>query len=84
MGLGWASPDPGSRVAIEVLCRDSGHVGNVMIISQRLSGEGFAPEDPPAAFNQIEPGRSDRNEGVLDAGMGFEPFPDGTTGMAAA
>ena len=82
MRLGRASPDPGFGVAIEVLGGDPGHVGNVVIIGQRLSREGFAPEDAPPALNQIEPGRSHRNEGVLDARMGFQPLPDGATGVA--
>ena len=82
MGLGWSSPDPGVGVAIEVLGRDPGHVGNIVIIGQRLSREGFAPEDPPPALNQIQPRRSHRNEGMLDPRMGFEPFPDRATGVA--
>jgi hypothetical protein len=69
-------------MAIEVLGRDPGHEGNVVVIGQRLSGKSFAPEDPPPPFNQIQPRRSDRNESVLDAGMGFQPLPDGTAGVA--
>ena len=82
MALGRASPDPGFRVAIEMLGRNLGHVGDVVIIGQRLSSKGFAPEDPPPALNQIQPGRSYRNESMLDAGMGFEPLPNRTAGMA--
>ena len=82
MGLGRPSPDPGFGMAIEVLGGDPGHEGNVVIIGQRLSRKGFAPEDPPPALNEIEPRRSHRNEGVLDAGMGFEPLPDRPAGVA--
>ena len=81
-GLGGRPQTQGLAWRLRCCGRDSGHVGNVMIIGQRLSGEGFAPEDPPPALNQIQPRRSYRNEGVLDAGMGFQPLPDGTTGVA--
>lgn len=47
MRLGRASPDPGLSVAIELLGGDPGHVGNVMVIGQRLPSESFAAEDPP-------------------------------------
>jgi hypothetical protein len=82
MGPGWATPDPGVGMAIEMLGGDPRHEGNVMIIGQRLPREGFAPEDAPPAFNEIEPGRSYRNEGMLDPRMGFEPLSDRTTGVA--
>jgi hypothetical protein len=82
MGLGWASPDPGLGMAIEMLRGNTGDVGDIVVIGQRLSGKGFAPKDPPPAFNQVQPGRSHRNEGVLDAGMNVEPLPDGSTGVA--
>ena len=47
MGLERASPDPGLGMAIEMLGRDTGHVGNVVIVGQRMPSEGFAPEDGP-------------------------------------
>ncbi len=34
MRFGWASPDPGCSVAIEVLGGDPGHESNVMIIGE--------------------------------------------------
>ena len=55
MGLGEASPDPGVGVTIQVLSGDLGHVGTIVVISQGLSGEGLAPEDPPPALDQIQP-----------------------------
>ncbi len=82
MGLGRSSPGPGCGVAIEMLRRDLGHVGNVMIIRQRLPSEGLAPEDAPPSLNQVEPGGTHRDEGVLDAGMSFQPLPDRATAMA--
>jgi len=82
MGPGRASPDPGLGVAIEMLSRAPGHISNIVIIGQRLSCEGFAPEDPPPALDQIQPRRSHWNEGVLNAGMGVEPFPDRPAGVA--
>ena len=81
MGLGWASPDPGFGLAIEMLGGDPGAERNIAVISQGLSGKGFTPEDAPPSLNHIQPRRSDRNEGVLDAGMGFQPLPDRPTGM---
>jgi hypothetical protein len=64
-------------MATRVLCGDPRHGGNIVVIGQGLSSKGFAPEDAPPTFNQVEPYGSHRNEGMLDAGMGFEPFPDG-------
>lgn len=81
MRLRWPSPDPGLGMAVEVTGGDPRDVGDVMVISQRLAREGFAPEDAPPPFDQIEPGRSHGNEGVLDAGMGLQPLPDGATGV---
>jgi hypothetical protein len=82
MGLGEASPDPGVGVTIQVLGGDPGHVGKVVVISQGLSSEGLAAEDPPPALDQIQPGGSHRNTGVLDPRMGLEPLPDRTAGVA--
>jgi hypothetical protein len=82
MRLGWASPDPGLGMTIEVLGGDTGDEGNIVLISQRLPREGLAPEDAPPSLDQIEPRGTHRNKGVLDARMGFEPLPDGTTGVA--
>lgn len=76
MGLWRTTPDPGRGVAIEMRGGDLGHISNVMIISQRLPGEGFAPKDAPPALNQVEPGRAHWNEGMLDARMSFEPLAD--------
>jgi hypothetical protein len=42
-------------VTIQVLGGDLGHVGNIVVISQGLSGEGLAPEDSPPALDQIQP-----------------------------
>ena len=82
LGLGEASPDPGGGVTVQVLGGDLGHVGDIVVISQGLSSEGLAPEDPPPALNQIQPGSSHWNEGVLDLRMGFEPLPDRATAVA--
>jgi hypothetical protein len=65
MRLGQPSPDPGLGVAIEMLGRHTGYVGNVVIIGQGLSGESFAPKDPPPLLDQVEPRRSHRYEGMF-------------------
>ena len=82
MGPGWASPDPGLGMTIEMVGGDLGDEGNVVIVSQRLPGEGFAAEESPPPLNEIQPGGSYRNEGVLDPGMQFQPVPDRTAGVA--
>jgi hypothetical protein len=82
MGLGWASPDPGCSMTIQVLGGDPGDIGNVVVIGQGLPGKGVAPEDAPPALNQIQPSRSHRDEGMLDPGMSIQPLPDRTTGVA--
>jgi hypothetical protein len=55
--------------------------GNIVLIGQRLPSERLAPEDAPPPLDQIEPGRSHRDEGVLDAGMGRKPLPDRATAV---
>jgi hypothetical protein len=85
MGFGWPSPDPRRSMTVEVIRGDTGHVGNVAVIGQGLSGEGFAPNDPPKtppALDEVEPGGSHRNERVADTGMRFQPRADRSTGMA--
>jgi hypothetical protein len=82
MGLRWPPPDPRLGMAIEVVGGDTGYERNIVIIGQRLPREGFAAEDPPPPFDQIEPGGSYRNEGVLDPRMGLQPFPDRPARMA--
>src|SRR5689334_898239 len=72
MWWGWTPPDPGFRMAIEVGGGDAGDVGDVVVVGQRLTGEGLAAEEAPAsspAFHQVEPGSPDGNEGVVDAWM---------------
>ena len=68
-------------MAIELRRGDARDIGDVVVVGQGLSGERFAPEDAPPPLNQIEPRGADRNEGVLDARMGFEPFPDRATAV---
>jgi hypothetical protein len=60
----------------EVQGGDTGYEHNIVIIGQRLPSEGFTPEDAPPSLNQIQPGGSHRNEGMLDPRMGLEPFPE--------
>ena len=76
------APHPGRGMAVEVRCSDPGDVGDVVIVGQGLSSEGFAPEDPPPSLNQVQPRRSHRDEGMPDPRVGFEPVPDRTTGVA--
>jgi hypothetical protein len=52
MGLGRPSPDPRLGVAVELLSGDAGDIRDIVVIGQRLPGKGFAPEDPPPAFNE--------------------------------
>jgi hypothetical protein len=82
MGRGWASPDPRLGASSELVRGDTGHVGNVAVIGQRLPGEGFAPRDAPPALDEVEPGGSHRNTGVPDARMCCSPVPDRATGVA--
>jgi hypothetical protein len=82
MGLGRPPPDPGSGMPIEVIGGAPRDIRDIVVIGQRRPGEGFAPEDPPPPFNQIQPGRADRNEGLPNARMGFQPRADRATGVA--
>ncbi len=82
MGLGWPSPDPRLRMAVEVVRSNTDHVGTIAVIGQGLSSEGFASEDPPPAFDEIQPRRSHRNERMPNAWMGLELLADRSTGMA--
>lgn len=44
-------------MAVEVGGGDTGGVGNVMVIGQRLSGKGFAPEDAPVGIARVAAGK---------------------------
>jgi hypothetical protein len=79
---GRTAPNPGLGMAIELGGSDAGGVGDVVMVSQGLTGKCLAAEDAPPAFNEIEPGGSNRNEGVLDARMSFEPLPDRAAAVA--
>jgi hypothetical protein len=65
----WAAPDPGLGVAIELGGSDAGDVGDIVVVSQGLTGKRFAAKDAPPAFNEMQPCRPDRDAGVLDARM---------------
>src|SRR5258706_16396992 len=66
-------PDPGAGVTVELSGGDSGSVGDVVGVGHRRAGEGFAPEKAPPALDEVQPGRADRNEGVLDPRVGGQP-----------
>ena len=56
-------------MAIELSRRDASDVGDVVVVGERLAGKRLAAEDPPPAFDQIEPGGADGDESVLDPRM---------------
>jgi len=76
------SPDPGAGVTVELSGGDAGGGGNILGIGQRHAREGCAAEEPPPAFDEVQPGGADRNEGVLDPRVGREPLPDRSTQVA--
>ena len=82
MGTRRTPPDPGCGMAVELGSGDAGDVGDVVGVGHRRAGEGFAPEQAPPPFDQVQPGGADRNEGVLDPRVGGQPVPDGTAGVA--
>jgi hypothetical protein len=66
-------------MAVELSGRGAGDVRDVVGVGHRYPGEGFAPEQSPPAFDEDEPGGTNRNEGVLDARVARQPVPDRTT-----
>jgi hypothetical protein len=69
-------------VTIELGSRGAGHVGDVVGVGDRYSGEGFAPEEAPPAFDEVQPGSTHGDEGLLDARMRGQPVADGAAGVA--
>jgi len=69
-------------MAIELGRGESSDVREIVGVSERLAGERFTPEDPPPALNEVEPGRANRDEGVLDSRMRREPVANGSTAVA--
>jgi len=65
----WTAPDPGSGIAIELGSSNAGDIRNVVVVSERLTGKRLAAEDPPPAFNEVQPRRADGNKRMLDARM---------------
>jgi len=77
----WATPDPRLGVPIELGGCQTHHVGDVFIVGEGLSGEGFAAEETPPALDQVQPGGADGDEGVLDARVSGQPVPNGTAAV---
>ena len=68
-------------MAIELGGGGTRDVRDIVSVRQELVGEGFATEDLPPPCDQIQPGGSDRDDGVLDAG-GRPAMPEWDTAVA--
>lgn len=68
MALWWrrTPPDPRLGMAVEVGGGNARGVGNVVGISDRYPSKGLAAEDPPSAFDEVEPGGTRGDEGMLE------------------
>src|SRR5258708_19264839 len=75
--LGRTSPDPGTGMGIELTGGHPHGQGDLLPIGEALAGEGGATEQAPPAFDEVEPGRTHRDEGVPEAWVGGEPVADG-------
>jgi hypothetical protein len=79
----WGTaPDPWASMAVELGGGQTGDVGNIVGVRHRYPREGLPPEEAPPAFDEVEPGGADGDEGVLDARMYGQPVPNGATAMA--
>ena len=82
MGSGRPSPDPGLGTAVELTGGEVSGGLNLRMIREALAGEGIPPEEAPPAFDEVQPAGAGGNGVLMDTGMGGEPLPDGTTGVA--
>ena len=82
MGSGRPSPDPGLGTAVELTGGEVSGGLNLRMIRETLAGEGIPPEEAPPAFDEVQPAGAGGNGVLMDTGMGGEPLPDGTTGVA--
>ncbi len=69
MILGWASPDPGVGLQVELSGRHASSLFDLFGIGKTLASERIAAEEPPPALLQIEPARPGRNEHLMEARM---------------
>src|SRR5438045_9633383 len=70
-----SSPDPGPGAGVELGGGHPGGVGDLAGVGEVLPGQCLAAEDPPPAFLHVQPAGALGDEGVLDAGMAFQPGP---------
>jgi hypothetical protein len=75
------APDPGVSMPVELGGGQAGGVSDVVCARQRDAGEGFAAEDAPPPFDEVEPGRADWDESVLNTRTPCQPVANRTTAV---
>src|SRR5258708_13048061 len=81
-GLRRAAPDPGTGTGIELTSGDPHGQGDLLPVGEALAGDGGATEPAPPAFDESEPSRTHRDEGVVEARVLRQPRADGATRVA--
>jgi hypothetical protein len=56
-------------MAVQLGGRNAGDIRDVVGVGQRRAGKGVAAEDALPPFDEVEPVRTGRKTGVLDAGL---------------
>ena len=73
--FGGTPPNPRTGFAVQLPGCDPRRLVDLVAVREALPGEGLSPEYTPPALDEVEPGRSLRDESVFHPWVPFEPPP---------
>ncbi len=76
---GWATPNPGLGMGIQLPGGYAGRQGNLLAVDEGLPRQHRSPKEPPPALYQVQPASPGGNEHLVDPEMACQPLPNGTT-----
>jgi len=82
MILGRSTPDPRFGASVELSCRDTSSLLNLIRVGKTLSSQSIASEEPPPALLQVEPARPSGNKNLMEPRMLSQPGAGLSTGVA--
>jgi hypothetical protein len=68
-------PNPGLGPSVELLGSDTSRAFNLQMVGKGLAGQGFAPEESPPTFLQVEPTGTFGDRHLMHTRRVVEPGP---------